>query len=453
MESNTLNGKAFYGKVFRIALPIALQALLTRLVDASDTLMLGALSQDALSAISLATSAQFVLNMISMSINSVISAMAAQYWGKKDVPSVEKTLGFALKVSLSAAFVFFAASVFAPRFVMKCFTDDETLISLGISYLRIAGISYLFMGMTQPQLTIMKNTGRVAKSSVFASSAVVLNLIFNAVLIFGLFGLPAMGIQGAALATVLSRGIELTLCLIESARVKEGKLRLRYILRDDKPIRRQYLSLLPAILLNQIVWSLGQTVFTSIIGHLGNDAVAANSLANIARQLAFCFCNGVGAGSGVIIGNELGADHLETAKIYAKRLLWLAFATGVVSGLIMASFVPLIVPLAKTLTPTASRYLRVMLYIGCIYVAGRSPNTVFVHGIFYAGGDMRFGLICDAINLWCVIIPIGALLAFVVKAPVLVVYCVLCMDELIKVPVEIIHYRKYKWLRNITKQA
>ena len=451
-EEPPFEAKPFYQKVVRIGLPIALQALLTQLVEASDTLMLGFLSQSALSAISLATQVHFVLNMIFVSINVVISSMAAQYWGKKDHVTVEKVLAFALKVALGSALIFFAGAMLIPEFLMKLFTDDPELIELGVQYLRIVSFSYIFLGIAYPFLSILKNTGRVAKSSIFSSTAVVLNLVFNALLIYGLIGFPQMGIRGAALATVIARGVEALLCIIETVFAKKGKFRFKYFIRDDRPVRVQFLKLLPGILGNMAVWGVGQTVFSGIIGHLGSDAVAANSLASIALRLTTCFCNGVGNGSSVIVGHELGANNLKLAKTYASKLLKLSLLIGGISAVLLFLASPIIVQVAgATLTDTAKGYLQLMLYMMCFYTLSKAANTVFVHGCFYAGGDMKFGLICDAINVWGFIIPVGLLLAFVLNAPVIVVYCFLRMDEIVKIPAEIIHYKKYGWLRNITK--
>ena len=451
IEEPPYEAKPFYRKVVKIGLPIAIQALITQLVEASDTLMLGFLSQSALSAISLATQVHFVLNMIFISINIVISSMSAQYWGKDDHVTVEKTLAFSLKISIGTALLFFFGAFFLPKSLMTLFTNDSELIELGAEYLRIVGFSYIFLGIAYPFLSVLKSTGRVTKSSIFSTTAVFLNLAFNALLIYGLFGFPKMGIRGAALATVISRGVEALLCVIETAFAKKAKFRFKYFIHDDRPVRVQFLKLLPAILGNMAVWGVGQTVFSSIIGHLGSDAVAANSLASVAQRIAVCFCNGVGNGSSVIVGHELGANYLNRAKLYAKKLLRLSVLIGIASALVMFLLTPLIVNVAgMNLTENARMLLRYMIYMMCFYLVAKAANTVFVHGCFYAGGDMKFGLICDAINLWVFIIPIGLLLAFVIKAPVILVYCFLRLDEIVKIPAEIIHYRKYGWVRNIT---
>ncbi|MBR4769205.1 MAG: MATE family efflux transporter [Lachnospiraceae bacterium] len=443
--------KPFYKNVVKVALPIALQGVLTQVVEASDSLMLGVLSQDALSAISLATQVHFVLNMIFISINVVISTMAAQYFGKRDIVSVEKIFGFALKLSMITSFIFAAASFFIPHVLMTFFTNDPNLQELGVSYLRIAAFSYLMLGISHPCLSIFRNTSRVTTSSVFSSVAVVLNLIFNALLIYGLLGFPGLGIRGAALATVISRSVEAILCLIVAFGSKVIRFRFRFFFRDDRLIRTQFLKLLPGILGNMAVWGVGQTVFSAIIGHLGSDLIAANSLASIIRRLAACFSAGIGNGSAVIVGHALGKDHLDLAKLYSKKLMILSVSVAAVSSAILFLLIgPIVRISAVSLSPASQENLRWMLYFCCIYIFSKAVNGVFVHGCFYAGGDMKFGLICDAINLWGFIIPVGLLLAFVFHVPGLIVYCFLNMDEIVKIPAEIIHYRKYGWVRNIT---
>ena len=198
----------FYKKLIALVFPIAVQNLMTALVSASDALMLGFLNQTALSAVSLAAQVQFVLNLFFTALTIGTTVLAAQYWGKKDRDSVEEVLCIALKLSFLISFLFFIAAFFFPRVLMRIFTNEPLLVEAGIPYLKIVSWSYLFMGFSQIYLCIMKNSGRTTKSTVYGSSALLLNILFNAVLIFGLFGFPQMEIAGAALATTISRAIE-----------------------------------------------------------------------------------------------------------------------------------------------------------------------------------------------------------------------------------------------------
>ena len=210
--------KEFYRKLFALVLPLALQNLMTALVSASDALMLGMLDQSSLSSVSLATQVQFVLNLFYAALTIGTTVLAAQYWGKGDREAVERVLAIVLKSSMVISLVFFLAAFFCPHLLMRIFTNDPELIQLGIPYLRIVSWSYLFMGISQIYLCIMKNSGRTMRSTVYGSSAVVLNLLLNTLLIFGFLGFPRMEIAGAALATTIARAVELGLVLMENLR-------------------------------------------------------------------------------------------------------------------------------------------------------------------------------------------------------------------------------------------
>ena len=230
--------KEFYRKLFALVLPLALQNLMTALVSASDALMLGLLDQSSLSSVSLATQVQFVLNLFYAALTIGATVLAAQYWGKGDKEAVERVLAIALKGSMAVSLVFFLAAFFCPQFLMQIFTDDPELIRLGLPYLRIVSWSYLFMGVSQIYLCIMKNSGRTMRSTAYGSSAVVLNLLLNTLLIFGLLGFPKMEIAGAALATTVSRAVELGLVLLENRKKDQVRIRMKY-LREGSPVLRK----------------------------------------------------------------------------------------------------------------------------------------------------------------------------------------------------------------------
>lgn len=374
--------RIFYRKLWGLVLPITIQNLMTALVSASDAFMLGFVSQTSLSAVSLATQVQFVHNLFMLALTIGATTLAAQYWGKGDTDSVEEILAIVLKISMAVSFVFFAAAMFLPGNLMRIFTDDPQLIRAGIPYLRIVSSSYLFLGFSQIYLCIMKNSGRTAKSTVYGSVAVVVNIVFNAVFIFGLAGFP---------------------------------------------------------------------MFSVIMGHLGSDAVAANSVANILKNIIACVCNGIGSGSGIVVGNELGKGKLKQAREYGDRLFRLAVFTGAVSGLILLAVSPVLNIFTGSLSVQAHSYLKNMMYICTYYMVGKSVNATVIAGIFCAGGDTKFGLKCDAVTMWVVLIPAGMLAAFVFKLPVMAVYFIISMDEVIKVPAVYAHYKKYRWVRNLTE--
>ena len=443
--------RIFYRKLWGLVFPIAIQNLMTALVSASDAFMLGFVSQTSLSAVSLATQIQFVHNLFMLALTIGATTLAAQYWGKGDTDSVEEILAIVLKISMAVSVVFFIAAMFFSGFLMRIFTNDIRLIQAGIPYLRIVSVSYLFMGFSQIYLCIMKNSGRTAKSTIYGSVAVVINIGFNVIFIFGLAGFPAMGIAGAALATTVSRALELLLTIYENMHRSLVCVRLKYIRNSSKKLKKDFWHYTTPVLGNELVWGCGFTMFSVIMGHLGSDAVAANSVANILKNIIACVCNGIGIGAGIIVGNELGKGEMERATEYGNRLFKLAVFAGAVSGLILLAVSPVLRIFTGSLSAQAHSYLKNMMYICTYYMMGKSVNATVIAGVFCAGGDTKFGLKCDAVTMWVILIPIGMITAFVLKLPIMVVYFIISMDEIIKLPAVYRHYKKYNWVRNLTE--
>ncbi|NBI77524.1 MATE family efflux transporter [Anaerotruncus colihominis] len=451
MEDTATQKRAFYHTLSAMVIPIAFQNLMTALVSASDAVMLGFLEQEALSAVSLAGQVTFVFNLCVTVLVQGTTMLAAQYWGKGERDTVERILALAMRYMAFVAVAFLTGTLLFPEHIMSLLTNETTLIIRGAKYLQIAGISYVPLGLSQMYLCIMKNSGKTAKSTVIGSSSMILNLCFNAVFIFGLFGFPAMGISGAALATVLATAIQFVWTLAEAKKGGSIKIRLSYIVSVDQKIRQDFNRYTLPVVGNYFFWGGGVTIFSVIIGHLGNDAVAANSLANIVRNILGCVSKGVGTAGAILVGNELGKNQIELAKKYAKHSTVLAGMIGIVTCLIIVVMRPLILDFSH-LTETATAYLSGMLRISSYYAIAGSVNNMVIGGIFCAGGKSKFGCICDGIVLWLIIIPAASLAAFYFHLPVLPVYFILCLDECIKVPVVFWYYRKYTWAQNLTEQ-
>lgn len=439
----------FIKKLLTLVFPIAFQQFMLALVSASDALMLGVLSQDSLSAVSLASQVTFVENLFFAAMTIGLSMFAAQYWGKKDKAAVERIFAYVMKITAAVSFVFFLACLCIPNALMHIFTNEQPLIDGGAKYLRTVSLSFFLTGVSQIYLCILKNTGKAAKSSVISSVGVVVNIALNAVFIFGLLGLPKMEIAGAALATVIARVIEVLWCILETAKKDRVKLKLHHIIHDDKSLRHDLWKYTTPVLGNEIVWGVGFTMYSVIMGHLGTDAVAANSVANIVKNLVACFGFGLGSGGGIIVGNELGAGQLEKAKEYGRKLCKMSIICGMVSGLVLIGFSPLILSITD-LSDTANTYLKWMFVMCSYYMIGKAINGTTIAGIFCAGGDSKFGFVCDAITMWCITVPLGLIAAFVLKLPVLAVYFIVNLDEIVKLPAVYRHYIKYNWVKDLT---
>ena len=434
-------------EIVRLAFPIALQQFMTALVGACDAIMLGKLSQDAMSAVSLATQVTFVFNLFMFAFMAGENMFVAQYYGKGDYTGISQVFSLVTKICGCIAVVFLAGALFFPEQLMRILTNEKTLIVLGSEYLRVIGISYVFSGIAQTFLAIMKNCGAVNMSTLINGVMVILNIALNAVFIFGLSGFPKMGIKGAALATVLATVVQFlwsvgyVLC-----RIRAVKFSLRSC--EKKLFVRFWQKTVP-LLINNLAWGIGFSMYSVIMGHLGTDAVAANGIANISKNLVVCFCLGLGNAGSIIVGNRLGADRLQEAKEVGETLTKTAIIAGIVSGLVLIALSPFITKMVD-LTPTARGYLQKMLLISSYYIAGKSVNCMTIGGIFAAGGDSKFGMLCDSVTLWCITVPLGCICAFILKLPVMVVYFVLNLDEIIKLPVVYKHYKKYKWIKNLT---
>lgn len=440
----------FRKKLLKLVIPISMQQLMMALVGVTDAVMLGFLSQDSLSAVSLAGQVQFVYSLFLFSITGGVSIFASQYWGRGNKQAVEKILAIGLKISVIISLLFTFGAVFAPVGLMKIFTSETVLVDMGAEYLRTYALSFLMLGISQIYLCVMKNCGQAYKSSIISSVSVVINIVMNWLLIFGVGIFPKMGISGAALATVISKVAELLWTLIIMLKKDNVKIRLSYIISTDRVLKDDYFKYTLPIVGNELVWGLGFTMYSVIMGHLGSDAAAANSIANIIKNLSVCVCMGIGSASGVIIGSELGRGNLEKAKKYGSKLCKISIIGGAISGAVILCIIPFI-HLFSSLTSTAQDYLKVMLIVSSYYVIGKSINTTTIAGIFPAGGDSKFGLKCDAFTMWAVVVPIGLIAAFVLKLSVPLVYIMINIDEIVKLPAVYHHYKKYHWLKNLTK--
>ena len=444
-----MDKREFRKKLLSLVLPITFQQFMLAVVSASDALMVGVIGQDLLSAVSLASQITFVYNLFLAAMTIGTSMFAAQYWGKGDKDAVERILGIVLRSSMSVSFVFFLGATFLPEYLMRIFTPDPELIHYGVQYLQIVGITYLLCGISQIYLCIMKNSGLASMSMIISSTAAFLNIVLNAVLIYGLFGAPRMEAAGAAAATAIARAAELLWVFWELRKTGRVKIRFLYIRKPDQGLKKDFWHYTLPVLGNELVWGGGFTMYSVIMGHLGTDAVAANSIANIVKNLIASLAGGIGNGGSIMVGNELGAGRLEMAKAYGKKLCHIAVVSGILSGIFLLLISPLVLQVTD-LSPKAEGYLKWMLVMCAIYMVGKYVNGTTIGGIFCAGGDSRFGFLCDAVTLWCFTVPVGLLAAFVLKWPVLAVYSIVNSDEIVKLPAVYFHYGKYKWLKDLT---
>ena len=447
--------KGFYKRVMAVTMPIALQNLMDSAVSSADVIMLSFVSQSALAASSLAGQIAFILFNLIYGLSSGASVLAAQYFGKGDKRTVERVLGIALRIALGVSLLFSLAAFFLPETLMRIFTNDPTLIADGVSYLRAVSPSYVLGAFASIYLAVMRSVGRVKASAAIHCSAVVMNVVLNACFIFGIGPFPVLGITGVALATSITRLIEVGVCLLDTARCRLVRLHARDLVARGGELMRDFIRFSIPAAANDIVWGLAFSVYSIILGHLSSDIVAANSVATVVRNLCTAFCFGAASGAAIILGNTMGENKLKEARVYASRFIRIAILTALAGGAVVLLARPVVLHfmhLYVEVTEIAKQELNLMLYINSYYILGMSLNTMLVCGVFRSGGDVKFGLLCDTIAMWGYAVPMGLFCAFVLRLPEMWVYFILCLDEFVKMPAFVLHYRKMKWIRNLTRE-
>lgn len=443
--------KRFYKMVVALVLPMALQNLINVGVTSADVIMLGKVGETALSASSLGGQVYFILNLIFFGLTSGAAVLTAQYWGRQDKKTIERVLGISLRIAIVVGILFTAAAEIMPASLMRIFTNDEEIIQAGVSYLRIVAVSYLFTAVTMVYLNIMRSVEKVVIATVVYSISLVVNVILNAVFIFGLLGMPRMGVAGAALATTIARFVELLIVIWHNSRNQVVRLRLKNVFYREKALMKDFGLYVMPVLVNELLWGSGMATISAILGHMGSAAVAANSVVQVTRQLAMVVSFGVAGATAVVLGKTIGEGKEDLAKIYARRFVRLSFILGLCGGAVVLG----VSPVARhflALTPQASEYLKYMMYIMSYFCVGQSINTDLVVGVFRSGGDTRFGLILDGAALWGGSILFGAVAAFVWKFSVPLTFVFLASDEILKLPFSFWRYKSLKWLKNITRE-
>jgi len=440
-----MKSRRFYKELSKLMLPIALQTFMLSLVTACDSFMLGAISQDALAAVSLASKIAFVENIGIAGLVGGGMVLFSQYFGKNDLNTVGKIFSLILRYAIIICIVFFCLSFFVPNFLMKIFTDDLLMIEIGAKYLRIAAFSFLIVGITQVYLIGLKTANKASYCALISGIAVIINIILNVIFIFGL----NMEASGAALATVIARIIEFVLAVFIFKRSGSIKFNKKDIFKISSKLEKEFWKVSSFLLLNELIWGVGITIYSVILGHLGSDATAADSIASVVKDLTTSLCRGVGVGGGIMVGYKLGKNDFDGAKTDGRRLLFLSIIVGVVCGVLVMATSFIVLPFVK-LTDVSKNYLKYMFIISAFYMIAKSINITLINGVFYVGGDTFFDTYSLGVIMWGCIVPLGLLGTFVFNWPVILLYFILSMDETIKIPWVIHHYKKYKWLNNLT---
>ncbi len=442
----------FYKNYLKLATPIILQSILVAAVGVSDALMLSRVSADAMSAASLAGQINVLYMNLLYAMAVGTAALCSQYWGNHDEGAVRRVMHLSFQASGLLGLLFFIATFIWSEAIMTGFTDNEVLIDLGASYLRLTSFANLTMSFSQVYMIVMKNTGKANQSSAIGILIVLLNIVLNELLIFGHLGLPAMGIRGAAIGTTASRLVELIIVLVLCHQKGPLKVSIREIFRKYTALRSKFFRYSFPVVLQIGSWTLANLALVSIIGHLGTDVVAAYAVVMIVYNLVGSASDGIANATSIQIGHLLGQNELEQAKADAKKSILFSLWAGIAMGLLIFLLKPAIFAMNSNLTPGAQSYLDMMLIVMSFKCIGRSLMTNTTKGLLCTGGDLRFLIILDSVNMWCVIVPLGLLATYVLELPVWAIFILINLDEFTKLYPQMKHVFKWTWVKNLTKK-
>ncbi len=449
---NIAEKKNFNKELIALAIPLALQQLLNALVGATDALVLGKLTQESIAAVSLANQISFIMSLFNGAILGSIGILIAQYWGKKDYEKAKRFLGMSIRYVGAISILFSIIAFFLPEQLMRIFTPETELITIGAQYLKIVSISYLLAGIAQCYLMVMK-IADCAKISVYISAMMVIaDVVADIFLVYGYGDFAGFGANGTAYSTIAVEAIALIWCFVWSLKNKNVRLGICDLTKFSKIFESDVWKIFPGMLASSLSWGLSISVHSLIIGHLGTDATAAYSVTNVSQQLIQCVTHGLASGTGIMIGGLLGKNQLDKAKEYGKRFWKVAAVSGLINIGLIAIAGP-IVYIFYVLSPQAKDFLVGMLIFLALYMFAFAYNTIITCGIFPAGGDSKYDAISVFFATWCFAIPLSLLGCFVFHWPVMLVYVIMCLDEIVKVPFIKVRYNKYIWLKNLTRDS
>ena len=445
--------KDLYRLFFPLLVVIALQQLVSLMVNLVDNLMLGSYSELALSGAALVNQLQFMLQQVISGVGSGVSVLGAQYWGKREVDPIRRIIAIGLKFALAAGVLFFAATALFPRGVLRILTNDEAVIAQGVEYLRVMKWTYLVYSVSAVLMFSLRSVETAFIGTVMSASTIVINASLNYCLIFGNFGAPELGITGAAVATLVSRIVELLIITVYILKIdKKLKMKVRHFFTLDRVLLGDYFRVSIPVVLSGALWGVAQTAQTAILGHIHQSVIAANSIASVVFQIFAVFGMSCANAASVTIGKTVGSGRLDLVRPYSRSLQRIFLAIGVVSGALLFAFKGVIVDMYKVTDETRSLAVAFLTVLS-VTTVGTCYEFPVESGIIGGGGDTKYAAICDNTFMWLFTIPSAMLSAFVFRFPPVVTFIFLKADQILKCIPNAIKCNRYRWVRDLTRSV
>lgn len=452
MFRSVFSDRKFYKTLVVLALPILVQNFLASSLNMVDTLMIGRVGEDEVAAVGVANQLFFLFNLVANGAAAGCSIFISQYWGQRDIPRIRRVVGFGLVVNCAIGLLFTFAALTLPHLLIQLFSRDERVIALGVDYLLVVCLSYLFSGVSFLLAGTLRSVGYAYQPMLVSLFAILINIVFNYLMIFGHGGFPAMGVRGAALATLIARIVETLLLIAFSFRRRSPFAGpVREFFRFGRDFTRKVVGAMLPVVVNEGCWALGTVLYTVAYGFIGDGtkAIAASQIVNSVQNLFMIFCFSTASSALVMIGHQIGAGDRENAIAYSRRFTALAVLLGVILGVVVLSAAPFILSFFKV-SEEARLSAIGMLRVFSVIAPARVLNIVLIVGVFRGGGDTSFGLKVEAGTMWLIGVPMAFLGALVFRLPVEGVVALITAEEVVKCILSCIRLKQNKWVRDLT---
>jgi putative MATE family efflux protein len=439
--------KTYLKTLARIGLPI--QYFIMNGMNAIDVMMIGQLGDIRVAGVGLANELFFLLSLMVFGIGSGGAIFAAQYWGKRDIKNLRKVLGVSLIAGIFGASIFTVISLFFGDRVLNIYTKDSSVIAVGQEYLSIAGYTFIPWAISSIYAFILRSTENVRMPMVVSVAAVVIKTGLNYLLIFGNMGLPALGVKGAAISTLLARLLEFSVLILLTYSLKKPAAgSLKEMFQIDFPFLKKFSRTTIPVVFNEVLWSLGITTYTAVYARVGTEAVAAVNIAHTIESMAFVFFMGIGNACAIIVGNKIGAGDDANAFEYGKRSWLIAMLIAGVLGLVLIAVSGSIMSFYN-ISDISRHYAHIILIFAGLVLWLRASNMVILIGMLRAGGDTRYAFFTEMFSMWAVGVPLAFLSAFVLHLPVYWVYLIVISDEAVKFIIGLRRAYSRRWINNL----
>lgn len=453
MHKLYVRDKTFYKSVAKIAIPIALQGLITQGVNLMDTIMVGALGETELSAVSLANQFINIFHIFCMGIGMGASVLVARYFGMKDNSSLKKTVTIMLRLTLALSLLFCIATIMIPSPIMKIYTTEKDIITLGVRYLKYSVASYCFLGLSLTCTIVLRNVGQVKIPLYTSIAAFFVNVGANYILIFGKLGVPKMDVAGAALGTLVARLFEFfVICGYLLFKDKEIAYKIKDLLKPVGILWREYIRISIPVLISDGILALGNNSVAMVIGRLGKSFVAANAVTAVTQQLSSVMTQGFSQAGAIVTGYTLGSGDRKKAYEQGWAFLGIGFIFGIIAAIII-NIISLPMISAYNLSFDTQKIARELMLSISVIIVFQATNSIMTKGVLRGGGDTKMLMLADNLFLWVASLPLGIIAGLVLHLPAFWIYFALKFDQILKAVWCIWRLKSGKWIKKIRSES